>query len=165
MAVARPGAQNVAEKDRPMRTPLIIITLLGLSTGALAAPPTLGEGAGRLAGAPLALDPRLAARTCLPAGFRYEMAPQAVEARCPATGERILIPIRMEAEAAPRLKRGDSVKADFLGIGFRLSVGALAEGSPRDGQLMLRNSRSGSRFAARMDQSGRILVSDAPVSR
>jgi hypothetical protein len=148
-----------------MCRPLIVITLLGLSAGVNAAPPNLGEGAGRLVGGPLALDPRLAARTCLPGGFRYEMAGQAVEARCPQTGERILIPIRRESDAAPRLKRGDSVKADFIGTGFRLSVGALAEGSPRDGQLMLRNSRSGSRFAARMDQSGRILVSDAEDSR
>ncbi len=148
-----------------MRTSLIAVTLLGLPAGAIATPPNLGEGAGRLAGAPLALDPRLAARTCPPAGFRYEMAGQAVEARCPATGERILIPTRKDAEAAPRLKRGDSVKADFIGTGFRLSVNALADSNPRDGQLMLRNSRSGSRFAARMDQSGRILVSDAVDSR
>jgi hypothetical protein len=59
-----------------------------------------------------------------------------------------------------RVRRGESVQAEAQGHGFRLSVGAVAESAGRDGRVILRNSRTGQRFAARMDPVGRIIVSN-----
>lgn len=144
---------------------LPVALLLAMPGSLIAAPADLGTGAERFAGAPVSLDARLARRGCPPDGFLYGWAGPAVEARCPATGERLLLPLRTRSEQLrseqPRLKRGESVQADFVGPGFRVSVGAVADGSDRDGRLTLRNSRSGQRFAARMDQSGRISVSES----
>ena len=124
------------------------------------APATLLDGALAFAGRPVLVDSRLGTRSCLPGGFRYGWAGPAVEARCPATGERLVLPLATDAPDT-RLKRGESVQADYVGAGFRLSVGAVADANGRDGRVMLRNSRSGTRFAARMDHSGRIIVSNS----
>lgn len=140
-----------------LSAPLMAL-LMGLPLPALGAPADLGAGAERFARAPVSIDARLARRACPPDGFLYAWAGPAVEARCPATGERLLLPVEARPDQS-RLKRGDSVQADFVGSGFRLSVGAVADGAERDGRVTLRNSRSGQRFAARMDQSGRIIVS------
>ncbi len=136
---------------------LRFLGLLGVAHAAHAAPADLAGGAERFAGAPVLVDARIGTRACPPEGFQYAWAGPAVEARCPATGERMLLPLATPAGDA-RLKRGDSVQADFVGNGFRVTVGAVAEGSARDGRMTLRNSRSGQRFAARLDRSGRIIV-------
>jgi hypothetical protein len=143
----------------PMRA-LLSALLLAVPTAVLAAPADLQTGAERFARAAVTLDARLGRRDCPPEGFLFAWAGAAVEARCPATGERILIPLSATA-GQPRLKRGESVQADVIGSGFRLSVGAVAESAGQDGRLTLRNSRSGQRFAARMDQSGKIFASEA----
>jgi hypothetical protein len=135
------------------------LMLLALPTSASAASPDLGAGAQQFAGAAVSLDSRLAGRTCPPQGFRFDWVGSAVEARCPATGERLLLPVRAQTEPQ-RLKRGETVQADYVGSGFRISVGAVADGSSPGGRVTLRNSRSGQRFGARLDQSGRIIVSD-----
>lgn len=135
------------------------VLLLGtLSMGAMASE-NLGAGAERFAGTPVRIDPRLATRSCPPDGFRFQWAGQAVEARCEASGERLLLPLAVGSEQV-RLKRGDSVQADYVGSGFRVSVGAVADAAGRDGRVTLRNSRSGQQFAARMDETGRISVSE-----
>ena len=140
---------------------LLSAILLAVPTASLAAPAAdLQTGAGRFARAAVTLDARLGRRDCPPEGFLFAWAGAAVEARCPATGERILIPLSAAAGQL-RLKRGESVQADVIGNGFRLSVGAVAESAGQDGRLTLRNSRSGQRFAARMDQSGKIFASEA----
>lgn len=139
--------------------PLICLAVL-LLFAAPAVATDLGSGAERFARAPVILDARLARRTCPPEGFLFAWAGQAVEARCHATGERILLPLAAEPEPA-RVRRGESVQADYVGSGFRISVGAITETSGRNGQLTLRNSRSGQRFGARVDQSGRIIVSNS----
>lgn len=140
--------------------PVPLLFLLAAPSAATAMPADLGAGAQRFAGAPVQLDARLARRTCLPDGFRFAWDGERVDARCPATGERLLLPLALAPETV-RLKRGDSVQADYVGNGFRLSVAAVAEGSARDGRLTLRNSRSGQQFGARLDQSGRIIVPGA----
>jgi hypothetical protein len=140
--------------------PLGLLLLLAVPSAAPAMSADLGSSAERFAGAPVQLDPRLAQRICPPSGFRFGWAGQAVEARCPATGERLVLPLAM-ASGPARLKRGDSIQADYVGKGFRVSVGAVAEDGGRDGQMTLRNSRSGHRFAARLDQSGRMIVPGA----
>lgn len=137
--------------------PIFLLVLLFSAHGVAAEPDDLGNGAERFAGAPVQMDVRLAKRTCLPGGFRFGWEGQLVDARCPATGERLLLPLARAAEAG-HLKRGDSVQADYIGNGFRLSVGAVAHSSGQDGRLTLRNSRSGQQFGARLDQSGRIIV-------
>jgi hypothetical protein len=138
----------------------LVALLIAVPGPAMAAAADLGSGAERFAGAPVSLDARLARRSCAPDGFLYGWAGQAVEARCPATGERLVLPLA-NLEEQPRLKRGETVQADYVGSGFRVTVGAVAEAGGRDGRVTLRNSRSGQRFGARMDQSGRIIVSDS----
>jgi hypothetical protein len=125
-----------------------------------AGPPNLAEGAARFAAAPVAVDPRLGRRSCPPEGFQFAWAGPQVEARCPATGERLLMPLAPEAEA-PRLKRGEVVQAEYVGSGFRVSVGAVTESGAGNGRMTLRNSRSGQRFGARVDQSGRIIAAES----
>lgn len=123
----------------------------------------LGPAADRFAGAPIAIDTRLRGRTCAsPQGFTLGWADpsgRAVEARCDATGERLVLPLAAQAAGPERVRRGENVQAEAQGPGFRLSVGAVAESTGRDGRVILRNSRSGQRFAARMDPLGRIIVS------
>lgn len=137
----------------------LAVLLLGTVSMAAAASEELGAGAARFAGAPVRIDPRLATRSCPPDGFRFQWSGPAVEARCGATGERLLLPLDTAAEQA-RLKHGESVQADYVGSGFRVTVGAVADAAGRDGRVTLRNSRSGQRFAARMDETGRITVSE-----
>ncbi len=124
----------------------------------------LGQGAEQFAGTSVAVDDRLRARTCAaPGGYSFAWAgpdARAVEARCAANFERLVLPLLARDAEATRLKRGDSVQAEALGQGFRLSVAAVAENAGRDGSVILRNSRSGQRFAARLDPSGRIIVSN-----
>ncbi len=159
VSVHRRQGLNVSGRTRPAVC-LLVSMLSALPADASAASLNLGAGAQQFAGVAVDLDPRLAGRTCPPQGFRFDWAGPAVEARCPATGERLLLPMRQRPEQA-RLKRGESVQADYVGSGFRISVGAVADGSSPDGRVTLRNSRSGQRFGARLDQSGRIIVSDS----
>lgn len=129
----------------------------------------LGDAAERFAGTGVAMDDRLRTRNCAsPGGFSLgwaDPAGGAVEAKCAATGERLVLPLSAKAAEQVRVRRGENVQAQALGPGFRLSVGAVAESAGRDGSVVLRNSRTGQRFAATMDRVGRIIVSDAPVSR
>lgn len=145
-----------------MSVRLVAALGLALSASAMARsePPTLGEGAEHFAAAPVSIDPRLARRSCPPEGFQFGWAGAQVEARCPATGERLLMPLAPAAEG-PRIKRGEVVQAEYVGSGFRVSVGAVTETGAGNGRITLRNSRSGQRFAARVDQSGRIIAAEA----
>jgi hypothetical protein len=144
----------------------IALAILVFASPALARDqgPALGEGAERFAGTPVAVDDRLRARSCAaPGGFSFGWtgaASQAVEARCATTGERLVLPLAAPPAEPARLKRGETVQAQAQGAGFRLSVGAVAESAGRDGRVILRNSRSGQRFAARLDPVGRIIVSE-----
>lgn len=147
---------------RLLRTVPAVVVLLALSVSARAQ--GLGEAAERFAGAPVAIDDRLRARNCAaPGGFSLgwaDPAGSAVEARCAATGERLVLPLSAQTAGQARVRRGESVQAEAQGPGFRLSVGAVAESAGRDGRVILRNSRTGQRFAARLDPVGRIIVSN-----
>lgn len=153
------GRTETCEKDNHMRA-LRLALLLAIPSMAGATSDELGRAAERFAGAPVLVDARLAARSCAPAGFRFAWIGRAIEARCEATGERLLIALDAPAEEA-KLKRGESVQAAAVGKGFQVTVGAVADTVGRDGRVTLRNSRSGQRFTARMDETGRIVVSEA----
>lgn len=137
---------------------LLVLALLTSAPDAAAA--DLGSSAERFAGAPVNMDVRVAQRTCAPGGFRFAWAREGLEARCPSTGERLLLSLAAQSEPV-KVRRGESLQADYEGNGFRITVGAVAETSTPGGRMTLRNSRSGQRFGARMDQSGRIIVSES----
>lgn len=143
--------------------------LLVWALAAPAAAQSLRQGGEEFAQAPVALDARLADTVCL-GGYRYgwaDAAQRAVEARCDATGRRLVLPLatgfRGEGpNAAPRLRRGEAVLAEARGAGFRVRVEAVAEGGGgADGAVSLKNSRTGQRFAGRQIENGRILVPQA----
>jgi hypothetical protein len=147
-----------------LRMTVLASTLLAAGQAA-AQTVRLAEGAERFAGMDVVLDERLRARACAtPGGYSFAWAGfdgRAVEARCAANGERLVLPLAARELEPQRLKRGTSVQAEARGSGFRLSVTALAESAGRDGHVVLRNSRSGQRFAAKMDPAGRIIVSNS----
>jgi hypothetical protein len=152
---------------RLLRTACVVLVFLNSSFPAKAQ--GLGDAAERFAGTAVAIDDRLRARVCAtPGGFSLGWADaggSAVEARCAATGERLVLPLSAQTVGQARVRRGESVQAEAQGQGFRLSVGAVTESAGRDGRVILRNSRTGQRFAARMDPVGRMIVSTEQDSR
>lgn len=126
---------------------------------------TLEAGAAAFAGTAVAVDARLARREC-PGGFRFgwsDPSARAVEALCAARGERLVLPLAAppltdQAGDATRLRRGDPVTATVQGHGFRVTAGALAANTQRDGALQARNSRTGSIVHGRLAADGRLHV-------
>jgi hypothetical protein len=144
--------------------------LVSLALAAPASAQTLRQAAEAFAGAPVALDARLAEAGCN-GGFLLawsDAAQQAVEARCVETGRRLVLPLadvtRIGGRQEPRLRRGQAVQAEAHGNGFRVRVEAVAEGGGPGGSAVgLRNSRTGQRFAGRIVEDGRILVPQADI--
>lgn len=125
-----------------------------------AAAATLQQAADAFAGAPVAVDARLAQQTC-PGGHHLAWAgagTDAVVARCGEGGPALVLPLLRKArrDVAPALRRGDRITAVRQGEGFRIQLEAVADGITRDGRILLRNARSGRLIAADPDADGRI---------
>jgi hypothetical protein len=134
---------------------------------------SLRQAAESFAGAPVALDSRVEGNGC-PGGYRLgwaNAARQAIDARCAATGRRLLLPVSQGAgqggaAPTPRLRRGEPILAETVGAGFRVQVEAITEGgAAAGGDVRLKNSRSGQRFSGRLVEDGRILVRSGSESR
>lgn len=115
----------------------------------------LQEQALSQAGVAVRLDPRLAVPGC-PSGFAFQpLSPEAVRASCPETGWQMRLPLSLARAAAPR--RGQAVRVEMEGQGYRATVDAIVESTnAREGTLMLRNPRSGTRFQGLLQPDGRI---------
>lgn len=128
----------------------------------------LQPAAEAFAGAPLAIDPRMAARDC-PTGYGFHWADSraAVIARCGANGPALVLPLKPDRAAitAPGVRRGDRITADIVGDGFRLQIDAVADRVDRDGRVQLRNARSGRAIAATLDADGQLRMAGDPISR
>ena len=138
----------------------------------LAAAPVQAEplqpAAEAFAGAPLAIDPRMAARDCATGyGFSWTDSRTAVIARCGPNGPALVLPLQpgRSASTAPALRRGDRVAADIVGDGFRIQIDAVADRVERDGRVLLRNARSGRTIAATLDADGQLRMAGDPISR
>jgi hypothetical protein len=122
------------------------------------------------AGRPLPVDPRLAAPDC-PGGLAFswrEPARDAIEASCPASGWSTVLPVGRSgfgprAAAQPPgpalVRRGEPVVVAARGPGFQIRAEGIAEGDGRAGsRIMVRNSRSGTRFVAVVGPDGALAA-------
>ena len=143
---------------------LISISLaLVAPASAVASVQQLRDEASAYAGKPVRLDERLAVPNCR-SGFAFR-SPGAdlMEASCPETGWRMRIPLAASPPVnAPR--RGQALRVEVEGAGYRATMEGIVESaSARDGTVMLRNPRSGTRFVGRIQPDGRILANYPPA--
>lgn len=150
-----------------MRFTLLFPTaLLSAVSPATAAPSSAGPDALRAAAlAQLGAEPRLTAGIAIPdcpAGFRLHRADPAApvaQASCPGTPWQTTLLLAGSPQAAAMPRRGQGVRAAIDGHGYKLSVDAIVEtADAASATLVLRNSRSGNRFTARIAPDGRILA-------
>jgi hypothetical protein len=120
----------------------------------------LREAASAHAGQPIRLDERLQVPPC-PSGFAFrEPAGGApgLEASCPENGWRMRLPLSA-APAADFPRRGQLLRVEVQGAGYRATVDGIVEAAnARDGSLLLKNPRSGSRFTAHVQPDGQIVA-------
>lgn len=112
---------------------------------------------------PVRLDERLPVPAC-PAGFAFRPSgPDAIDATCLETGWRMRIPL-VRAQQADAPRRGQALRVEIEKPGYRATVDGIVETSnARDGTVLLRNPRSGSRFTGQIQPDGRILAIHAPL--
>lgn len=141
--------------------PLKLALLMSLGEPAGADAGQLRQQAEEFAGQSIALDARLQVPDCAQ-GYSLGWAGSArsaVSATCGSSGWRLLLPL---AATAPtnRIKRGQILRVEAAGQGFRLSVDAIAEGQGASGgAVTVRNSISGRRFGAIAGSDGRAYFS------
>lgn len=143
----------------------LVTVVLGAISGsapALASAASLQAAAQAFAGAPVYLDERIFVPEC-PNGYRFawlSSAANQLEAQCPGSDWRMRLPIAPRQSAAPR--RGEVLRVDMHGSGYRVSADAVVESvNPRDGTLLLRNLRSGTRFTGHLQADGTVVAGRA----
>jgi hypothetical protein len=118
---------------------------------------TLAADLEAVAGAPVALDPRLSIPACPDDhAIAWRADGRALIARCQATGWRIVVPV---AAPAASVRRGDRVRLESGGAGFLVRADAIVEQVRADGQLTVRTMGSARRVPARLLADGRIVAS------
>lgn len=114
------------------------------------------------AGQPVRLDPRIAIPSC-PGGHRFDRRATAVDAWCPDTGWRLVVPVagaaRATVEAERLVRRGSAVAVEAVGPGYAIRVEGVAESDGAAGDMVrVRNARSGQRLLARVMPDGRLMM-------
>ncbi len=153
----------------PAASPLFLLAalpLLLLPAAATAANASLQVAAQAFARAPIRLDERIAVPEC-PAGFQFRWlsaSADGMEASCPGSDWRLRIPVAAApaAPAAALPRRGEVLRVEMQGEGYRVSADAVVESaSQRDGTLLLRNLRSGARFTGHLREDGSVVAGRA----
>lgn len=111
-------------------------------------------------GVPVRVDERLTIAGC-PSGFSFQTLPSypdRLQASCPDNGWNMVLSLA-SGPATPLPRRGQVLRVMLEGAGYRASVEAVVESAhARDGTVMLRNARSGSRFSGRVQADGQITA-------
>ena len=150
-----------------MQSMTIWIVAAGLwlsSVGAEAAPLALRAQAEAFAGRPVLLDPRVQVPACAAAIAVHwrDAAERVLVATCVATGWRLVIPVagvEREAVSQPVVRRGEPVTVRAGGAGFTVRMEAVSEGEGRPGgRVLVRNLRTGERFAAEIGADGQLWL-------
>ena len=143
------------------------LVLVAAPAVASASAGSLREAAQAFAGAPVRLDERIAAPACA-AGFQFRWltaTADQLEATCPESGWRMRIPVLARSSAAmqPAMpRRGEVLQVEMQGEGYRVRADAVVESaSQRDGTLLLRNLKSGTRFAGHLQADGTVVAGRA----
>lgn len=137
-----------------------ISVLLFSATSLWASAEQLRREAEQFTGSAVRLDVRLPVPAC-DSGFAFRQGgakAARLEATCPETGWRMSLPVVASAPAAlPR--RGQRLRVEVEGQGYRATVDGIVETAhERQGTIIVRNARSGTRFMAHVDADGRILA-------
>lgn len=118
-----------------------------------------------VAGQPVRLDPRIAIPAC-PGGHRLMLRATSVDATCPETGWRLVVPVAaMRAAAAEEserlVRRGSAVAVEAAGSHYSVRIDGVAESDGGAGDMVrVRNARTGQRVLARVSPDGRLLMDD-----
>lgn len=140
----------------------VFFTVLALAapTAAAGSVAQLREAASAHAGHPIRLDERLQVPSC-PSGFAFRdpaSGAPGLEASCPESGWRMRLPLSAAA-AADFPRRGQLLRAEVQGAGYRATVDGIVESAnAREGSLLLKNPRSGTRFTAHVQADGQIIA-------
>jgi hypothetical protein len=147
--------------------PIKFALLLSLGEPAGAGIIELRQQLSQFAGENIAMDERLRVPNCASGySLRWLDADRtAIAASCDAANWRVVLPIQHGATAS-RIRRGQLIRVETAGPGFRLSVDAVAEGQGMPGvAITMRNSASGRRFGAVAAPDGRMIVPGATENR
>lgn len=146
---------------------LFIALLASLESKARSDAAELRRQAEAFAGGPVSVDPRLDVPAC--ASYRFEWigaGKRALGAGCGDAAWRITLPVGGMREVAGgpreyRIRRGERVQIAVEGGGFAVRVEAVAEANGAVGEtILMRNGRSGNRFAATIAEDGSLHVKD-----
>lgn len=145
-----------------MRREIVIAAavLVGFHQPGRAAVDHLRQQAEVFAGRAVELDSRLAVPDCA-GGYLLgwaNAAQTAIAASCGRMAWRMVLPV---AAVAP-IRRGQPLRVETAGQGFRLGVDVVAEGrSGAGGRIAVRNSRSGRAFEAVAAEDGRMILPES----
>ena len=132
--------------------------LLAANVPAQAGMDALRQQAENFAGREVVFDPRLTVPDCI-GGYAFAWSgprSSALAASCPPTGWRIILPLQAAALA---MRRGQTVRVEAAGQGFRVGADVIAEGrSDSNGNITVRNSRSGRSFSAVAGPDGQMIL-------
>lgn len=143
-----------------------VMALAVSAAAASASAGSLQEAAQAFAGAPVRLDERIAVPACA-AGFQFRWlsaTADQLEASCPGSDWRMRIPVAARPVAGmPAMpRRGEVLRVEMQGEGYRVSADAVVESaSQRDGTLLLRNLKSGTRFTGHVLEDGTVVAGRA----
>ncbi len=147
-----------------MKKLIAAFVVLAIQVDAKADNSQLRRQAEKFAGVVVNLDDRVAVPDC-PDGYAFQWASElrrTLSASCPSSRWSLVL-VAGTPRSSIQIRRGQQLRVEAFGPGFRVSAEALAEANGgNESTIPVRNSSSGKRFTAVANSDGRIFLPGRP---